>query len=81
MINTSRTDFRNPIGICEAGTPIKQRIILNLVCINPELFNATARGSQKLFWDELSDHVLFLKAHCLPEDREIPDFDSFGRSL
>jgi hypothetical protein len=53
MINISRTDLSNPIGTCEAVLPIRQGVILNLVFVNLELFNATARGSQELFPHEL----------------------------
>jgi hypothetical protein len=76
MIKTSQTDFSNPTDTCEAVIPIRQRVILNLVWVDLELFNATACGSQKRFSHELFDHILFLEALCLPEDREVHDFDS-----
>jgi hypothetical protein len=81
MINTSRTDFSDPTGTCEAVISIGQGIVLNLVCINLEWFNAVARGSQKLFSHELFDHVFFREALFLPEDREVSDCDSFGTSI
>jgi hypothetical protein len=80
MVDIPRTDFSDSIGTCEAVTPITQIIVLNLVYVDLELFNAAARGSQKLFPYELVDHVLLSEALCLPNDREVPDCDSFGTS-
>jgi hypothetical protein len=80
MVNTSRIDFSDSTCTCEAVAPITERVILNLVCANLELFNAIARGSQKLFSYELVDHVLWPEVLCLPNDREIRDCASFGTS-